>query len=91
MGVQTTPPAASSLALEKVIHDHIPSVTASLLALLSVLSAPCSDLTLRALCLRAQDGVKRMDLELRVIERGWDLVDKSRWEVCRRDYKGVMR
>jgi len=32
-----------------------------------------------------------MDAELRVIERGWESVDKTRWEVCRRDYKEVMR
>lgn len=35
--------------------------------------------------------MRRMDVELRTIEAGWDLVDKQRWEVCRRDYRGVMK
>lgn len=40
--------------------------------------------------MRAQEGVRKMDLELRVIESTWDRVDKQRWEVCRGDYKVVM-
>jgi len=46
---------------------------------------------LRKLCHQAQDGVRTMDAELRTIETGWALVDKQRWAVCRRDYKGVMK
>ena len=99
------PPSPSDLALEKVIQDHIPSVSAHLRRLLALLTpSPAEPLStrskqsiqvferdLRRLCHLAQDGVKRMDLELRTIEAGWDVVDKSRWEVCRRDYKGVMK
>lgn len=99
-------PSPSSLALEKVIQDHIPSVSQHLRRLLSLLSPSASaaplqtrsrralvlfERDLRRLCHLAQDGVKRMDGELRTIEAGWDVVDKARWEVCRRDYKGVMK
>ena len=87
----------SHLSLEKVIQDHIPSVTATLRTLLSILTAPtiptASDALesdLRKLCVRAQEGVRKMDMELRVIESAWERVDKERWEVCRGDYKVVM-
>lgn len=96
--------STSSLALEKVIQDHIPHVSLHLQRLLYLLSppnfptAPLSrrslsifERDLRRLCHLAQDGVRRMDVELRTIEAGWDLVDKQRWEVCRRDYRGVMK
>jgi hypothetical protein len=94
----------SSLALEKVIQDHIPSVSLHLRHLLALLepssttaasasrrSLSLFERDLRRLCHQAQDGVRRMDSELRTIEAGWDVVDKARWDICRRDYKGVMK
>jgi len=32
-----------------------------------------------------------MDAEWKIIERGWETVDKERWEVCRAAYKGAMK
>jgi hypothetical protein len=100
-----TTTSAPTLALEKVIQDHIPSVSAHLKGLLFLLTpslgtSPLSSQShqsllvlerdLRRLCYLAQDGLKHMDYELRMIEAGWDEVDKLRWEVCKRDYKGAM-
>ncbi|KAL7276451.1 hypothetical protein RUND412_000555 [Rhizina undulata] len=91
------------LPLEKLIQDHIPTVTRLLHSLLTLLTAPPSlterpraslqafERDLRSLCSCAQEGVRRMDLELRSVEDTWDSVDRGRWEVCRRDYKVVMR
>lgn len=93
---------ATHLALEKVIQDHIPTVTNILRCLLSLLTSsdqPPSNTRrslqsfesdLRRLCVQAQEGVQKMDLELRVIENTWDCVDKQRWEICRGDYNIVM-